>query len=124
MSTEGFDNPGWYSCNFSIPAMDNFTVSYNANGGTNPPASQTKEPDVALTLTTAIPTKASTIGNTRTVTFNPNGGSLSETQGLSSNSIEYSFKYWTPNADGSGTKYGVGYATTYTANANVTLYAN
>ena len=124
MSTEGFDNPGWHSCSLSIPVMDNFTVSYNANGGTNPPASQTKEPNVDLTLTTAIPSKASTIGTTRTVTFDGNGGNLSEIEGLSNNSIEYSFKYWTPNADGSGTKYGVGYTTTYTTDANITLYAN
>lgn len=35
-----------------------YTVSYDANGGTNAPSSQTKTYGVALTLTTAIPTRA------------------------------------------------------------------
>lgn len=36
---------------------ETYTVSYNANGGTGAPASQTKTKDVALTLTTAQPTR-------------------------------------------------------------------
>ena len=35
-----------------------YTVSYDANGGTNAPSSQTKTYGVALTLTTSIPTRA------------------------------------------------------------------
>lgn len=38
-------------------AADSYTVSYNANGGTNAPSSQTKIEDTNLTLTSAIPTK-------------------------------------------------------------------
>lgn len=34
-----------------------YTVSYNANGGTNAPASQQKTENIALTLTTAVPTR-------------------------------------------------------------------
>ena len=34
-----------------------YTVSYDANGGGNPPASQTKTEDVTLTLTSTIPTR-------------------------------------------------------------------
>lgn len=38
-------------------AIDTYTIAYNANGGTNAPSSQTKTYNVALTLTTAQPTR-------------------------------------------------------------------
>ena len=41
----------------SVPALAAYSVSYNANGGTNAPASQTKWHGESLTLTTATPTK-------------------------------------------------------------------
>lgn len=44
-----------YCTSFKI--VNTYTVSYNANGGTNAPSSQTKIEDTPLTLTSAIPTK-------------------------------------------------------------------
>lgn len=44
----------------SIPALPvTYTVSYDANGGTDAPDAQTKTHDVALTLSTAVPTRDS-----------------------------------------------------------------
>ena len=40
-----------------VPAKDSWSVSYNANGGTNAPAAQTKWRDETLTLSTAKPTR-------------------------------------------------------------------
>ncbi len=44
------------SCS-SVRILDTYTVSFNANGGTGAPSSQTKIEGTALTLTTAKPTK-------------------------------------------------------------------
>lgn len=41
----------------TVPAKTSYTISYNANGGQNPPASQTKWYGEALTLSTAQPIK-------------------------------------------------------------------
>ena len=69
-----------------------YTVTYNANGGSGAPASQTKTHGVDLTLASGIPTRT---GN--------------------------DFVSWNTKADGKGTTYKPG--AKYTANANLTLYA-
>ena len=89
-----------------------YTVSYNVNGGTGSIASQTKTHNTNLTLTTAKPT-----GKRFTVTYNANGGTVS----TSSKTVSQSFTNWNTAANGSGTAYNAG--ATYSANANVTLYA-
>lgn len=45
------------SFNVTVPAWTSYTVSYNANGGTGAPASQTKWKDQALTLSSTKPSK-------------------------------------------------------------------
>ena len=63
----------------TLYAIWNPVISYNANGGSGAPASQTKTFGTALTLTTAKPTRAG-----------------------------YSFYRWNTKADGSGTWYASG----------------
>ncbi|MBE6752300.1 MAG: hypothetical protein E7556_07210, partial [Ruminococcaceae bacterium] len=70
----------------------NYTVSYNANGGSNPPSSQTKTHGTNLTLSTTKPTKTG-----------------------------YTFKGWGTSASDTTVDYAPG--STYSANANITLYA-
>ena len=89
-----------------------YTVSYNVNGGTGSIASQTKTHGTNLTLTTTKPT-----GKSFTVTYNANGGTVS----TSSKTVSQTFTSWNTAANGSGTTYNAG--ATYSANANVTLYA-
>lgn len=43
--------------NVNVPAWTSYTVSYNANGGTGAPASQTKWKDQSLTLSSTVPTR-------------------------------------------------------------------
>ena len=89
-----------------------YTVFYNANGGSNVPASQSKTHDVNLTLSSAKPT-----GKSFTVSYNANGGNVSS----SSKTVAQTFTNWNTAANGNGTTYNAG--ATYSANANVTLYA-
>ena len=88
-----------------------YSVTYNANGGSGAPGSQTKEYGKALTLSSTKPSKSYTI------TYNGNGG----TAGSTSKSVSCTFKNWNTNAAGTGTSYNAG--ASYTANASTTLYA-
>lgn len=88
-----------------------YTVTYDANGGTGAPAAQTKNYNQAITLSSQQPSKS------YTVTYNANGGSVSP----ASKSVACTFLHWNTKADGSGTSYSSGGQ--YTANASVTLYA-
>lgn len=45
------------SFNVTVPALTSYTVSYNANGGTSAPSSQTKWKDQTLTLSSTKPTR-------------------------------------------------------------------
>lgn len=98
-----------------------YTVSYNANGGTGAPGSQTKYHGTNLTLSSTKPTRANTTANGYTVTFNGNGGTPSKTSATATNTTSYSFVNWNTASGGGGTAYSSG--GTYSANAGATLYA-
>ena len=71
-----------------------YTVTYNANGGSGAPASQTKVYNSALTLSSTKPTRTG-----------------------------YSFSGWNTQANGSGTPYASGGTVSAGTNSNLTLYA-
>lgn len=48
---------GTASKSFTIPALPSYTISYNANGGSGAPSSQTKYYGINLTLSSAKPTR-------------------------------------------------------------------
>lgn len=97
---------------FTIKDPRSYTVSYNTNGGTGSVASQTKQHDVNLTLSSSKPN-----GKVFTVSYNANGGSVSP----ASKSVSQKFVNWNTKADGSGKSYLSG--ATYSGNADLTLYA-
>ena len=106
-----------------IPYSTNYTVSYNANGGSSAdmPKSQTKTRGSDLTLSSTVPPTWVKGSENYTVTLNANGGSVSPT-GLSvPHTIYKSFNSWNTKADGSGTRYYPG--GTYSTDASATLYA-
>lgn len=63
----------------TVPAWTSYTVSYNANGGSDAPSSQTKWKDQTLTLSSTKPTRTG-----------------------------YTFSKWSTKSDGSGTSYSAG----------------
>ena len=57
----GVDRVGgtmYASTTFTVPKLPSYTVSYNANGGSNAPSSQTKWYGKTLTLSNDVPTRA------------------------------------------------------------------
>lgn len=108
----------------SLPFTTNsYTVSYNANGGTSTPSTQTGKYNTAITLASAI-SKANTDSNvTITVSYNANGGSgaPSASTGTAVNTTPYTFSKWALNST-SGTEYSAGASYTIPA-ANSTMYA-
>ena len=101
------------SCTVSVTVTaSSYSVSYNANGGSGTPASQTKYHGTNLTLTSSKPT-----GKAYTVTFNGNGGTLVS----NSKTVTKEFTGWNTKSDGTGTSYASGGS--YTANTSATLYA-
>ncbi len=99
---------------------DRFTVSYDANGGKNPPGPQTKTLGIELILTNDTPIRDVTIGS-YTVTLNPNGSSAAAETVSATWTDSYSFANWNTEADGSGKSYASGGS--YTEDADATLYA-
>ena len=98
-----------------------YTVSYDPNGGKDAPASQQKTQTVPLTLSDMCPTHENSSAGTYSVRLNPNDGGQSISVLRAARTTTYSFKGWNTAADGSGTDYAPG--ASYTADADVTLYA-
>ena len=108
---DGYDFNGWYNASSGGTKIGNggasytptatitlyahwtesvYTVSYNANGGSGAPSSQTKQKDQALTLTNTKPTRTG-----------------------------YTFSKWNTQANGSGTNYNPGGSYTANASATL-----
>ena len=106
---------------YAIWKANTYTVSYNANGGTGAPSSQTKTYGVTLTLSTTRPTRANASAGSYTVTYDGNGGTPGVRSASAARTTSYSFSKWNTASNGSGTNYSAGGS--YTANAAATLYA-
>ena len=106
---------------YAVWKKKTYTISYNANGGSGAPGSQTKTYGETLKLTTSKPSRANASAGSYTVTFNANSGSVTPTSASAARTTSYSFNNWNTAANGSGTSYASG--ANYTANAAATLYA-
>lgn len=107
---------------YAVWQINTWTVAYNANGGSGAPSSQTKTYNVALTLSSVKPTRASVSAGSYTVTYNINyTGGTNPTAATAARTTSYSFKNWNTAQGGSGTSFNPG--ASYTANAAATLYA-
>lgn len=125
-----------HSADFSCVATytkNSYTVSYNANGGSGAPSSQTKIYGESLTLSSTKPTKgngSNKVSGSFDITGNANGGYFGTTSTTTTkitastsrtDTITYTFSKWNTSSDGSGTNYNAG--ASYTANSAATLYA-
>ena len=119
-SRTGYTFSGWIgnytnvTANTTVTAKytpNKYTVSYNANGGSNAPAAQTKTYGQDLKLQSSYPSKSVLMY------FDGNGGTF----GTRQISIPLTFKGWNTKSDGTGTSYSP--RGTYSANASITLYA-
>ena len=106
---------------YAIWQINTYAVSYNANGGSGAPGSQTKTYGVALTLSTVKPTRSNGTGSNRTVTYDGNSGTPARASDTVTPVRSYSFSKWNTQSGGGGTDYSPGGS--YTANAAATLYA-
>ena len=99
--------------------LESYTVSYNANGGTDAPANQVKLYNIDLILSSDQPKRADTSAESFIVTLDANDGSGSSTSLTAERTTKYTFKNW--KANDSDRSYGAG--DIYKTNAPVTLNA-
>ena len=104
----------------SVAARPSYAITYNANGGSSTPSSQTQWYGESVTLAGAI-TRANASATGYKVTYNANGGSCSTASSTAARTTKYTFSKWNTKSDGSGTAYSAG--TAYTPNAALALYA-
>ena len=98
-----------------------YTITYDANGGSEAPNSDTKKHGVNLTLSSSEPMPPENTTVTHTITLNANGGICSQDIVTVNHDVSYKFDKWNTASSGSGTSYQPGGS--YTNNSNVTLYA-
>lgn len=100
-----------------------YSVKYNANGGSSTPTGQYVVCNGTATLASAISRNNSSSSGTRTITFNANGGTGGPTTstGTYTDTTSYTFNKWALNST-SGTQYDAGGS--YTVPATIsTFYA-
>ena len=98
-----------------------FTLSYNANGGSGAPSSTTAEEGTTVTVSSTKPSRSNSSAGSYRVTFDANGGSCSTSYLDAARTTSYTFSKWNTKADGTGTDVNSGGS--YTLNAATTLYA-
>ncbi len=118
-SLSGKTSAGWTGVRLSFGK--NYTVTYNANGGTGAPDSQTKVHGVDLKLSSTKPTRSDAAAGYYTVTLNANGGSVNPASLTAAYTTKYTFKNWNTKAAGGGVTYNPGM--NYTTNSSLGLYA-
>ena len=112
---------------YAVWGGNNYSVAYNANGGSSTPSTQNAVYPNSVTLASAIKRNngTSTSNGTITISYNVNGGNSTAptaSTGTYTNTTTttYTFEKWHLNST-SGTAYAAG--ASYQPTANVTMYA-
>lgn len=98
-----------------------YTITYNANGGSNAPVSDEKIDGQTIVLSGISPTPPTNTSVIYTVTLNANGGTCNPDTVTVTNITTYEFINWNTKSDGSGVTYQV--YDLYAENSDITLYA-
>ena len=101
------------------PHVQNYTITYDANGGMSPPESQTEVIGTPLTLSTTVPIHADYV-QVFQLTLIMDGSYVYDTVSTSC-WVHYTFRCWNTARDGSGVDYMPG--ANYTVDTTATLYA-
>lgn len=117
--------------NYRVDLRSKYTVSYNANGGSGAPASQTKTNGKTLTLSSTKPTRANyTFSGWATTKARADAGTVDYVSGASytANASVTLYAAWTPNAYTATAAMGTGISATtgtgtYGYNSSVTFTA-
>lgn len=86
------------SFNVYVPAWTSYTVSYNANGGSGAPSSQTKWKDQTLKLSSTKPTRTGYTFSKWNTKSDGSGTSYSSGANYTANSAATLYAIWTENA--------------------------
>ena len=98
-----------------------YTIRYDANGGTGAPSIHYKTHDVIVYLSNTIPSKASAVTGSYKITFDAGIGQCDVKTLDATITTSYKFGHWNTNRQGTGIGYSPGYA--YTWNEDLYLYA-
>ena len=99
-----------------------YSIRYDANGGVNPPVSQTTTYGNNLLIITSVqPIHANTRDDSYCITLDANGGIIDTTLLSTEQIISYTFSGWNTKMDGSGLYYLPGES--YEVDSDITLYA-
>ena len=103
---------------------NSYSVSYNANGGSSTPTTQTAKYNTSINLAAAILRANSDSNVTITISYNANGGSGApgNSTGTAVNTTPYTFSKWALGSSTSNTKYSAGDPYTIPAQNSV-MYA-
>lgn len=86
------------SFDVTVPAWTSYTISYNANGGSGAPSSQTKWKDQTLTLSSTKPTRTGYTFSNWNTKSDGSGTSYSSGSSYTANSAATLYAIWTENA--------------------------
>lgn len=131
---KSFDLGGTYSGNVAIAlypfwTVNTYTISYNANGGSGAPGSQTKTYGTNLTLSSTIPTRTgySFLGwsksSTATTATYSAGGTFTDNANTTLYAV-WKINTWTVSYNGNGNTGGSTASQTKTYNVSLSISAN
>jgi len=98
-----------------------YTITYNANGGSNAPSADKKIDGQTIVISGTSPTPPANVSVTYSVTLNANGGVCDQDMLTVTNVTTYEFLNWNTEPDGSGVMYQS--YELYANNSDITLYA-
>lgn len=84
------------SFTITVPALPTYTISYNANGGSGAPSSQTKMHGTNITLSSTVPTRNGYTFNSWNTSANGDGAKYNPSATYTANNTRTLYAIWNP----------------------------